>query len=36
MVLRSTGFKNANSVLADAMELIEANRQRIELNRPGF
>lgn len=30
MVLRSSGFKNANSVLADAMELFEANRQRIE------
>ncbi|MCP5259925.1 MAG: hypothetical protein H6929_01095 [Rhodoferax sp.] len=30
MVLRSAGFKNSNSVLADAMELFEANRQRIE------
>lgn len=30
LVLRSAGFKSANSVLADAMELFEANRQRIE------
>ena len=30
MVLRTAGFKDANAVLADAMELFEANRQRIE------
>jgi len=30
LVLRGSGFKYANSVLADAMELFEANRQHIE------
>ena len=30
MVLRTAGFKDANAVLADAMELFEANRHRIE------
>lgn len=30
MVLRTAGFKDANAVLADAMDLFEANRQRIE------
>ncbi len=30
LVLRTSGFKDANAVLADAMELFEANRERIE------
>lgn len=30
MVLRTAGFKDTNAVLADAMELFEANRVRIE------
>jgi len=30
LVLRTAGFKDANAVLADAMELLEANRLRIE------
>ncbi|MEO8120635.1 MAG: hypothetical protein ABI606_15110 [Rhodoferax sp.] len=30
LVLRTAGFKDANAVLADAMELFEANRQSIE------
>ncbi|MCW5230912.1 hypothetical protein [Verminephrobacter eiseniae] len=30
LVLRTPGFKDANAVLADAMELFEANRGRIE------
>ena len=30
MVLRTSGFRDANAVLADAMELFEANRDRIE------